>query len=93
MTHAPYCSRCKCIGVVELSQGQLKTLAKCNCEWGKVLANEQWLLPTTPVDGWAEEALKPWEFRPTEQMKYEQKIYWWRERVRMAEEFWKGRAA
>lgn len=84
----PTCTLCRDLGILELMQANLKTLAKCWCSAGKNLPNSVWALPTIPVDGFSQAPIEPWLFKPTPEMNYNEKIIWWRERVKTAEEFW-----
>lgn len=83
------CAKCRDLGVLELSQGAFTTLALCDCEWGKSAVNLTWALPRIEVSGYTHQPIKAHLFIPTLQMPYEEKINWWRERVRTAESFWK----
>lgn len=87
--NAPTCSLCRDLGILELSQGTLKTLAKCRCTAGKSDVNSVWQLPTIPLNGFTTAWLNAFEFRPTAEMNYDQKILWWKEKIKTAEEFWK----
>lgn len=88
--HAPNCGLCRDIGILELSQGPLKTLGKCWCEWDKCLANDTWELPRIPVEGFHMAPLEFWKFKPTIDQGYSKKIDWWIESIKIAEEFWQS---
>lgn len=81
------CHTCIDAGVVEITQGDFKTLAKCFCRQGH---KQIWSLPMIPLKEWKHERLNPAEFVPADksQSAYESKVQWWREKVRTAEEYW-----
>ena len=93
MMPAYTCAICRDLGLVELLQGALRTIAKCRCEAGKNLANSMWSLPTIPVAGFEHKPFEAWVFKPTMERNYRETINWHREKIRVAEEFWKTQSA
>lgn len=86
--NSPDCSLCKDLGILELIQAQTKTVAKCMCSCGKNLPNQIWKLPTIPLENWETKPFEAWQFNPTYERNYNQTISWWKEKIKMAEEFW-----
>lgn len=84
------CRYCLDVGVIHVLVEGTETLALCVCDQGRA---QGWKLPFAnqiekdlssliwePVD-WR-------DFRPTPDHPYEEKVKWWREKVRIAEDFW-----
>lgn len=81
------CFTCRDLGLLEIRQADLVTMAKCSCERGQSLVNG-WSLPSIPIEGWEPNGIEM--FKPTKDLDRAQKILWWAERVKTAEEFWRG---
>lgn len=79
------CLTCMDAGVLEVTDGAVKTLALCYCKQGK---KQRWQLETIPIAGFKHQALDWREYKPTKQISYQEKINWHLERVRNAESFW-----
>lgn len=90
------CLMCNDVGVVRIKVEDLGTLIKCSCEFGK---DQIWALPSISEmrPGTFEQAPLPAEqfsppFKPKTQTGalsfIKEKISWWKEKVRMAEEYW-----
>jgi hypothetical protein len=82
--YQPKCTRCLDIGVLELVGEDFPALSLCHCEVGK---RQIWKLPTVPKGAQVRQ-MRWQDFKPTEQMGYQQKIEWWRETVKISEKYW-----
>lgn len=81
------CLTCMDAGVVEVTDGTVKTLAYCYCRLGKRF---HWQLETIPLVGFKHEPLNWHEYKSKIGTgDYVEKIQWHLARVRNAESFWK----
>lgn len=85
MSARHYCGTCDDTGVLAVTDGEIKTLARCYCSQGKL---QPWALPTIPIVGFKHERLAWQEYKPRDEAQRTQKIEWHKERVKNAEEFW-----
>lgn len=84
------CPKCIGVGVVKVLIDAVGTLCLCDCEQG---GKQIWKLPKISVLGDVKSAPLPWEdFKPKAdgQSAVRERIAWWKEKVHMAEEFWKS---
>lgn len=96
--YIPDCQKCLDVGVLRVDHEPSLNLALCDCDHG---FKQPWKLPRNGADIVRKHApLPPQEFKPNFtvngqnlQKAIRERVAWWREKVRHAEDCWKSRAS
>lgn len=94
-----FCGRCKNVGLLRVEVSGIGTLARCCCKQG---LSQAWLLPEVRAIAHLitkESSVPEKEFHPGVMPKTQEKgfkftkerLAWFREKIAVAEEFWKSR--
>lgn len=88
------CLRCLDVGILKVKIDSLATLARCSCKSGRELS---YVLPlVTEIEPEFESPLPESLFKPPPELSLTlaathfilEKISWWREKLKLAEEYW-----